>query len=99
MIDINKIALQIIAEAADTEVDPSKSQKKTLKTTIPEEKIKTAIKLAQGLQQKLNSLLSDVILSLEDLQKTEPPSVLESQDNFESLVLKLEKMKTKLISI
>jgi tetrahydromethanopterin S-methyltransferase subunit G len=80
--NLEKIAKEIIA--AETQ------------TSIPQVEIDEAIEIANVIREKLDNLLSEVDLALQDLNGENKPSVLESKDDFKSLVLRLKQMKKKL---
>lgn len=68
-------------------------------TSVPQIQIDAAIELAGLLREKVSSLLSELDLALNDLSGESSPSVLESKDDFKSLVLRLKAMKRKLMVV
>ena len=65
-------------------------------TSIPQEDISEATELAAFVRDKTDSLLSEANLALENLSGKGKASVLESKDDFKSLLLRLKQMKRKL---
>jgi len=91
--DVKKIAKEILQQetpASDT-VD--------VVTSVPQDQIDAALELAASLSEKLNSLSAEVDLATEDLSGKKSPSILESKDDFKSLVLRLKQIKKKLLVV
>jgi len=84
---IEKIALEIV-EKEKAVAKPA--------TTISQVKIDEALEIANFIRDKTSNLLSEVELAIQDLNGVSKPSVLESQDDFKSLLLRLKQMKKKL---
>jgi hypothetical protein len=68
-------------------------------TSISKEKIDDVLDIAKFVREKATNILSEVDLAIKDLSGESKPSVLESQDDFKTLVLRLEKMKRKIAVI
>lgn len=73
-----------------------KEKKDLVVTSVPQDDIDEALKLAFQLRQFVDGIASEIDLAIENLQGESSPSVLESKDDFNSLVLKLKQMKRKL---
>jgi len=73
-----------------------KEKKDLVVTSVPQDDIDEALKLAFQLRQFVEGISSEIDLAIENLQGESSPSVLESKDDFKSLVLKLKQMKRKL---
>jgi hypothetical protein len=67
-----------------------------VETSVPEKQIAEAKEVASFCKEKLESLLSDINLSLAELNGDNEPSILSSKDDFKSLFLKLKNMKRRL---
>jgi hypothetical protein len=67
-----------------------------VETSVPMLEINKAKELANFCRDKLQALLSDTDLALQDLKGEKEPSVLSSQEDFKSLLLKLENLKRKI---
>lgn len=110
MLNISKLAKEIVDEEMPVPGAPEKEMplpdetpevqepagKKPVVTTVPQSEIDAALSLANELSQQLNGFTTDVNSAIESLSGTSSPSVLESKDDFKSLVLKLKNMKKKL---
>jgi len=90
MSDITKFAKQILDDVQTQE--PSG-------TSIPRQQIDSAIELANVIRDKVDNLLSEVDLALQDLNEESSPNILESKDDFKSLVLRLKQIKKKIMVI
>jgi len=111
--NIKKTLKELIAAETKTEQPPEPAaevdapsvsvseptETKTVETTVPQEKIDAAMELAATLQEKINSLATELGLAIEDLNGQTSPSVLESQDDFKSLVLRLQTIKRKIMVV
>jgi hypothetical protein len=80
----------------DPTPEPSKPRPET---SIPQIQIDAAMELAGLLREKVSSLLSELDLALNDLSGESSPSILDSKDDFKSLVLRLKAMKRKLMVV
>jgi hypothetical protein len=104
---IAKTAQEIIAAEVSKEkkiedkVEESlpKPSKPRPETSVPQVQIDAAMELAGLLREKVSSLLSELDLAMNDLSGGTSPSVLESKDDFKSLVLRLKAMKRKLMVV
>lgn len=98
--NVTKFAKEIFA----AEVPPVDQKKQPPKpeapvTSVPQNQIDFALELAGSLKEKISSLASEIDLAMENLSGTSSPSVLESKDDFKSLVLRLKQMKRKLMVV
>jgi hypothetical protein len=91
--DVKKIAKEILQK--ETPV----SDTVDVVTSVPQDQIDAALELAASLSEKLNSLSAEVDLATEDLSGKKSPSILESKDDFKSLVLRLKQIKKKLLVV
>jgi chromosomal replication initiation ATPase DnaA len=80
--------------------EPEESQPKIVKqqpkTSIDQEAIDDALEIATFVRDKSNSLLSEANQAIENLSGDSKASVLESKDDFHTLVLRLKQMKRRL---
>ena len=101
------IAAEIVKEEQPEEKKPNVvkpevkivEKTKNIVTTVPQKDVDEAIELATILIEKVNSLASELDIAMNDLSSSSSPSVLESQDDFKSLVLRLKSMKKKLMVV
>jgi hypothetical protein len=99
MINVKNIAQQILTAKPMPEpeiVKPEVAPKKVLVTSIPQDQIDDALEIANFVREKSDSLLSEANLAIENLSGESKASVLESKDDFKSLLLRLKQMKRKL---
>jgi endonuclease III len=75
---------------------PEKVVKQQPKTSVDQESIDEALEIATFVRDKANSLLSEANQAIENLSGDSKASVLESKDDFHSLVLRLKQMKRRL---
>jgi len=97
---IEKFAKEILAkEVVDPKTVSLESPDGVPKTSIDQVEIDDALDIAKFVREKATNLLSEVDLAIKDLSGESKPSVLESKDDFKTLVLRLEKMKRKIAVI
>lgn len=106
MNNISKIAQEIIAVEVRKEKPMENEKPKEdvkpepkFETSIPQVQIDAAMELAGLLREKVSSLLSELDLAMNDLSGGTSPSILDSKDDFKSLVLRLKAMKRKLMVV
>lgn len=94
MVNISKIAAEIVKKEVPSTNLPEKSD--TVVTSVPRQEIDDALELTNQVIELLNGYMSDANNAIDNLSGSSAPSVLESKDDFKSLVLKLKNMKKKL---
>jgi chromosomal replication initiation ATPase DnaA len=96
---LNEILAAVVKIPTDKEVEektPVKVKQEQPKTSIAPEAIDDALEIATFVRDKSNSLLSEANQAIENLSGDSKASVLESKDDFHSLVLRLKQMKRRL---
>lgn len=101
MINLEKIAKEIIAAAPSPipEVEPEVKEpvkEETVTTSIPQDQIDDALELANFAKERSQGLLTEANAAIENLSGEGKASVLESKDDFHTLVLRLKQMKRRL---
>jgi hypothetical protein len=99
MNNVKNIAQQILAAKSmpvPEIVEPEVAPKKVLITSVPQDQIDEALEIANFVREKSDSLLSEADLAIQNLSGDSKASVLESKDDFKSLLLRLKQMKRKL---
>lgn len=91
--DIKRIASLILSEQQEPEVAPEETK---IVTSVPQEQIDDALAMANFSKEKATSLLSEANLAIENLSGVGKANVLESKDDFHTLVLRLKQMKRRL---
>jgi hypothetical protein len=97
--NVLKIANEILAKEVVPGPDLPEDQvpkDETVVTTVPQEQVDEATTLAMELRDIVENLTTEVDMAIESLSGSSSPSVLESQDDFKKLMLKLKAMKKKL---
>lgn len=94
--NIKKIANDILGAKTEQEVAPETQPTKKIVTSIPQQQIDEALDIANFSKEKATSLLSEANLAIENLSGVGKANVLESKDDFHTLVLRLKQMKRRL---
>lgn len=88
------LALQVVRKSdPEPEIEPETEQ---TTTSIPQDEIDAAVEIATFVRDKANSLLTESNQAIENLSGKGKASVLESKDDFKSLLLRLKQMKRKI---